>query len=55
LINGQIFETEFKKQMLKEAGKATSRKGKAVPVVEVVAVHELDSYSESDEDDNSGG
>jgi hypothetical protein len=24
--SGQIFETEFKKWMLKEAGKATSRK-----------------------------
>jgi hypothetical protein len=54
LINGQIFETEFKKRMLKEAGKATSRKKKAVPEVEVVAVHELDSDSDSGEDDNSG-
>jgi hypothetical protein len=32
-IHGQIFETEFKKQMLKEAGKATSRKRKTVPEV----------------------
>jgi hypothetical protein len=54
-IHGQIFETEFKKWMLKEAGKATSRKRKVVPEVEVVAVHELDSDSDSDEDDNSGG
>ena len=52
---GQIFETEFKKRMLTQAGKATSRKRKAVPVVEVVAVHELDSDSDSDEDNNSGG
>jgi hypothetical protein len=52
-IDGQIFETEFKKQMLADAGKATSRKRKAVPVVEVVTVHELDSGS--DEDDSSGG
>jgi hypothetical protein len=55
LIHGQIFETEFKKWMLKEAGKATSRKRKAVPEVEVVAVHEFDSDSDSDEDINSGG
>jgi hypothetical protein len=39
--------------MLKEAGKATSRKRKAIPEVEVLAVHELDS--DSDEDNNSGG
>jgi hypothetical protein len=55
LIHGQIFDTEFKKQMLKEAGKATSRKRKVVPEVEVVAVHELDNDSDNDEDDNSGG
>jgi hypothetical protein len=55
LINGQIFETEFKKWMLAQAGKATSRKRKVVLVVEVAAVHELDSDSNSDEDDNSGG
>jgi hypothetical protein len=55
LIHGQIFETEFKKQMLKEAGKATSRKRKAIPEVEVVTVHKLGSDSDSDEDDNSGG
>jgi hypothetical protein len=53
LIHGQIFETEFKKRMLKEAGKATSRKRKGVPEVEVAAVHTLDS--DSDEEDNSGG
>jgi hypothetical protein len=41
--------------MLKEAGKATSRKRNEVPEVEVVAVHKLDSDSDSDEDDNSGG
>ncbi len=55
LIHGQMFENEFKKWMLKEAGKATSRKRNAVPVVEVVAAHELDRDSDSDEDDNSGG
>jgi hypothetical protein len=52
-IDGQIYETEFKKWMLAQAGKATSRKRKAVPVVEKEAVHELDS--DSDEDDNHGG
>jgi hypothetical protein len=41
--------------MLAQAGKATSRKRKAVPVVEMVAVHELDSDSDRDKDDNSGG
>jgi hypothetical protein len=50
---GQIFETEFKKWMLAKAGKAMSRKRKAVPFIEVAAVHELDS--DSDEDDGSGG
>jgi hypothetical protein len=54
-IDGQIFETEFKKWMLNQAGKATSRKRKVVPVVEVAAVHKLDSDSDSDEDGNSGG
>jgi hypothetical protein len=39
--------------MLAEAGKAMSRKRKAVPLIELVAVHELDS--DSDEDDGSGG
>jgi hypothetical protein len=39
--------------MLAEAGKATSRMRKAVPMVEVVAVDELDS--DSDEGDGSGG
>jgi hypothetical protein len=53
LIDGPIFETEFKKWMLTQAGKATSRKRKVVPVVEVVALHERDS--DSDEDDNGGG
>jgi hypothetical protein len=52
---GQIFETEFKKWMLAEADKAMSRKRKAVPLIEVAAVHELDSDSDSDEDDGSGG
>jgi hypothetical protein len=41
--------------MPKEAGKATSRKRKAVPEVEVVALHKLDSDSDSDEDNKSGG
>jgi hypothetical protein len=50
---GQIFETEFKKRMLAKAGKAMNRKRKAVPLIEVVAVHKLDS--DSDEDDGSGG
>ncbi len=54
-IDGQILETEFKKGMLAKAGKVTSRKRKVVPVVEVVALHELDSDCDSDEDDNSGG
>jgi hypothetical protein len=56
-IHGQIFKTELKKWMPKEAGKATSRKRKAVPEVEVVALHKLDSDSDSDsdEDNNSGG
>jgi hypothetical protein len=48
------FETEFKKWMLAKAGKAMSRKRKAVPLIEVVAVHKLDSDSDSDEDDGSG-
>ncbi len=52
-IDGQIFETKFKKWMPTQAGKATSRKRKVVSVVEVVALHERDS--DSDEDDNSGG
>ncbi len=38
---------------LAKAGKAMSRKRKAVPLIEVAAVHELDS--DSDEDDGSGG
>jgi hypothetical protein len=42
----QIFETEFKKWMLAEAGKAMSRKRNAVPLIEVAAVHELDSDSD---------
>jgi hypothetical protein len=50
-----MFETEFKKWMLAQAGKATSRKRKVVKVVEMVAVHKLDNDSDSDEDDNSGG
>jgi hypothetical protein len=54
-IDGQIFETEFKKWMLAQAGKATSRKRKVFPVVEMVELHECDSDSDSDEDDNSGG
>jgi hypothetical protein len=48
----QIFETEFKKWMLAETGKAMSRKRKAVPLIEMAAVHKLDSNS--DEDDGSG-
>jgi hypothetical protein len=52
-ITEEIFETEFKKRMLAKAGKAMSRKRKAVPLIEVAAVHELDS--DSDEDDGSGG
>jgi hypothetical protein len=51
---GQICETEFKKRMLAKAGKAMSRKRKAVTLIEVVAVHKLDSDSDSDEDDGSG-
>jgi hypothetical protein len=39
--------------MLAKAGKAMSRKRKAVPLIEVAAVHELDS--DIDEDDGSGG
>jgi len=39
--------------MLAKAGKAMSRKRKAVTLIEVAAVHELDS--DSDEDDGSGG
>ncbi len=52
---GLIFETEFRKQMLAKAGKATSRKRKVVSLIEVTAVQELDSDSDSDEDDGSGG
>jgi hypothetical protein len=55
LSAGQIFETEFKKRMLAKAGKAMSRKRKAVPLIEVATVHKLDSDSDSDEDDGSGG
>jgi hypothetical protein len=32
-----------------------SRKRNAVPLIEVAAVHNLDSDSDSDEDDGSGG
>jgi hypothetical protein len=39
--------------MLAKAGKATSRKRKVVPLIEVATVHELDS--DSDEDNDSGG
>jgi translation initiation factor 1 (eIF-1/SUI1) len=35
--------------MLAQAGKTTSRKRKAVTIVEVVAVHELDSDNDDDE------
>jgi hypothetical protein len=52
-FDGQIFDTEFKKWMLAQAGKATSRKRKVFPVLEMVELHECDS--DSDEDDNSGG
>ncbi len=34
--------------MLAQAGKTTSRKRKAVTIVEVVAVHELDSDNDDD-------
>jgi hypothetical protein len=56
LSTGEIFETEFKKGMLAEAGKAASRKRKVLPLIEVVAVHELDNCdNDSDEDDGNGG
>jgi hypothetical protein len=41
--------------MLAKAGKGMSRKRKVVPLIEVAAVHKLDSDSGSDEDDGSGG
>ena len=47
---GKKFEVEFQKKMQVEAGKASSRKRKAIPEVEVAAAHELDS----DDDDDSG-
>jgi hypothetical protein len=47
---GQRFEIQFKNKMKQEAGVAWSRKRKAIQLVNVAAVHELDDVSS---DDNS--
>jgi hypothetical protein len=46
---GQRFEIELKNKMKEEAGVAQRRKRKAIQLVNVAAVHELDEMS-SDED-----
>jgi hypothetical protein len=52
LKEARKFEKDFQKMMLAQAGKTTSRKRKAVTMVEVVVVHDLDS--DSDDDEHSG-
>jgi hypothetical protein len=51
-VEGRKFEGDFQKMMLDLAGKSTSRKRKTVAMVEVAAVHELDS--DSDDEEHSG-
>ncbi len=49
LVEGRKLEGDFQKMMLAQAGKTTSRKRKAVTMVEVAVVHDLDSDSDNDE------
>jgi hypothetical protein len=50
LNQGKKFEEDFQSMMLAQAGKTTNRKRKVVTIVEVAAVHKLDSDTDDNED-----